>query len=165
MEYIPNTLAEVVTLNLSEDSAVTLVYNLLLCMQYLHSANVVHRDLKPQNILITSDCTVKICDFGFARSTKAPKGKLPGNKRALPMSPVAFTRFYRPPEVILKRKDYDQKADVWSFGCIVSEIIQAVLKKDDQIWKNSKVLFPGKHCYSVSPKVNEDGEVVVDTQE
>lgn len=54
---------------------------------------------------------------------------------------------------------------MWSFGCIVSEIIQAVLKKDDTVWKQPKVLFPGRHCYSVSPKVSEDGEVVVDAQE
>jgi serine/threonine protein kinase len=71
MEYIPNTLAEVVTYNLNEESALTLVYNLLLCLKYIHSANVVHRDLKPENILITSDCEVKICDFGFARSIRA----------------------------------------------------------------------------------------------
>lgn len=101
MEYIPNTLAEVVTLNLNEESAITLVYNLLLCMKYIHSANVVHRDLKPHNILITSECTVKICDFGFARSVKPPKATRTMHKRARPMSPLAFTRFYRPPEVIL----------------------------------------------------------------
>lgn len=37
-------------------------------MRYLHSANVLHRDLKPANILVNEDCSVKICDFGLARS-------------------------------------------------------------------------------------------------
>jgi mitogen-activated protein kinase 1/3 len=108
MEYIPNTLAEVVTYNLNEESALTLVHNLLLCLKYIHSANVVHRDLKPENILITSDCTVKICDFGFARSIRAVSSKSVEQRKQRDMSPCAFTRFYRPPEVILCRKDYDE---------------------------------------------------------
>lgn len=37
-------------------------------MKYLHSANVIHRDLKPANVLVNEDCSVKICDFGLARS-------------------------------------------------------------------------------------------------
>ena len=44
------------------------VYNLLCAVRYLHSANVLHRDLKPANILVNEDCSVKICDFGLARS-------------------------------------------------------------------------------------------------
>lgn len=38
-------------------------------MKYIHSCNVLHRDLKPANILINEDCTIKVCDFGLARST------------------------------------------------------------------------------------------------
>jgi mitogen-activated protein kinase 1/3 len=44
------------------------VYNLLCAVKYLHTANVLHRDLKPANILVNEDCSVKICDFGLARS-------------------------------------------------------------------------------------------------
>jgi mitogen-activated protein kinase 1/3 len=44
------------------------VYNLLCAVKYLHSANVIHRDLKPANVLVNEDCSVKICDFGLARS-------------------------------------------------------------------------------------------------
>lgn len=46
----------------------TVVYNLLCAVKYLHSANVLHRDLKPANVLVNEDCSVKICDFGLARS-------------------------------------------------------------------------------------------------
>lgn len=46
----------------------TLIYNLMCGLLYLHSAHVLHRDIKPANILINEDCTVKICDFGLARS-------------------------------------------------------------------------------------------------
>lgn len=45
-----------------------MVYNLLCAVKYLHTANVLHRDLKPANILVNEDCSVKICDFGLARS-------------------------------------------------------------------------------------------------
>ena len=45
-----------------------LVYNILCGLKFIHSAQVIHRDLKPANILLNEDCTVKICDFGLARS-------------------------------------------------------------------------------------------------
>lgn len=44
------------------------VYNLLAAVKYIHSANVLHRDMKPANVLVNEDCSVKICDFGLARS-------------------------------------------------------------------------------------------------
>jgi mitogen-activated protein kinase 1/3 len=44
------------------------VYNLFCAIKFLHSANVLHRDLKPANVLVNEDCSVKICDFGLARS-------------------------------------------------------------------------------------------------
>lgn len=46
----------------------TVVYNMICAVKYIHSADVLHRDLKPANILINEDCTVKLCDFGLARS-------------------------------------------------------------------------------------------------
>lgn len=44
------------------------MYNLLCGIKYLHDSNVLHRDLKPANVLINEDCTVKLCDYGLARS-------------------------------------------------------------------------------------------------
>jgi len=46
----------------------TVVYNIICAVKYIHSADVLHWDLKPANILINEDCTVKLCDFGLARS-------------------------------------------------------------------------------------------------
>jgi mitogen-activated protein kinase 1/3 len=46
----------------------TIVYNLLCAVKYIHSSDVIHRDLKPANILVNEDCSVKVCDFGMARS-------------------------------------------------------------------------------------------------
>lgn len=50
------------------EHAKIIFYNLLCAVNYLHSANVIHRDLKPGNILLTDQCSVKICDFGLART-------------------------------------------------------------------------------------------------
>jgi len=44
------------------------VYNLICAVKYLHTGNIIHRDLKPANVLVNEDCSVKICDFGLARS-------------------------------------------------------------------------------------------------
>lgn len=52
----------------------TLVYGILCGLKYIHSAEVLHRDLKPANILINEDCSVKICDFGLARSIEGIEG-------------------------------------------------------------------------------------------
>jgi len=52
----------------------TLIYNILVGLKYIHSADVLHRDLKPANVLINEDCSVKICDFGLARSIEGIEG-------------------------------------------------------------------------------------------
>lgn len=60
------------------------IYNLFCAVRYLHSANVLHRDLKPANILVNEDCSVKICDFGLARSIAGVESAsllLSGSKR------------------------------------------------------------------------------------
>ena len=58
---------------LSEDNVKTIVYQLLLALEYCHARRVVHRDLKPQNILIERDTLrVKLADFGLARAFKYP---------------------------------------------------------------------------------------------
>jgi mitogen-activated protein kinase 1/3 len=55
----------------------TLVYNILLGLKFIHSAEVLHRDLKPANVLINEDCSVRICDFGLARSVEGIEGAHP----------------------------------------------------------------------------------------
>ena len=52
----------------SETHVITIIYNLLVSVNFLHSANIVHRDIKPGNILIDAECGVRICDLGLSRT-------------------------------------------------------------------------------------------------
>lgn len=70
LEYAESDLKKVIksAIHLKLIHIKTVVYNLLCSVKYIHSADVLHRDLKPANILINEDCTIKLCDFGLARS-------------------------------------------------------------------------------------------------
>ena len=74
MDYMQNDLRRLLDslaegkLTIKEDHVVTIIYNILSAINYLHGSNLIHRDIKPCNILISSDCEIKICDFGLARS-------------------------------------------------------------------------------------------------
>ena len=68
-EAAPSDLRKVIRSNffLTERHIKTIMYNLLCGLKYIHSANIVHRDIKPGNVLVNQDCTAKICDLGLAR--------------------------------------------------------------------------------------------------
>ena len=70
MEYAESDLKKIIksNINLEMLHIQTIIYNLLCAIKYLHESNVLHRDLKPANVLINEDCTVKLCDYGLARS-------------------------------------------------------------------------------------------------
>ena len=77
-------------------------------MLYLKDNKIMHRDLKPQNILLQGQC-IKICDFGFAKKLSASTNFLLS---------IKGTPLYISPQIILKQK-YTYKADVWSMGIIL----------------------------------------------
>jgi len=80
-------------------------------MTYVHSRNIIHRDLKSKNLLVDESWRVKVCDFGLARTNAANR----------PMT-LCGTDDWMAPEVILGMQ-YNQKADVFSFGIVLCEII------------------------------------------
>lgn len=84
----------------------------------LHSRHWMHRDLKPDNVLITASGAVKLADFGHA--ARVPLGET-GTTRGLFFRVV--TLWYRPPELLMQARHYGPAVDMWSFGCILAELI------------------------------------------
>eukprot|EP01062_Namystynia_karyoxenos_P032958 TRINITY_DN24271_c0_g1_i2.p1 TRINITY_DN24271_c0_g1~~TRINITY_DN24271_c0_g1_i2.p1 ORF type:complete len:363 (+),score=107.00 TRINITY_DN24271_c0_g1_i2:101-1189(+) len=97
------------------------VYQALRGLKYIHSADILHRDLKPGNLLVNGECDLLICDFGLARGYDQQD-----------LTDYVVTRWYRPPELLLLATDYTAAVDIWSIGCIFVEMI------------TRQTLFPGK---------------------
>ncbi|EEB09351.1 CMGC/MAPK protein kinase Pmk1 [Schizosaccharomyces japonicus yFS275] len=94
------------------------IYQILCGLKYIHSANVIHRDLKPGNLLVNADCELKICDFGLARGFSDNPDENAGF-----MTEYVATRWYRAPEIMLSFSSYHKGIDVWSVGCILAELL------------------------------------------
>lgn len=77
------------------------IYQILCGLKYIHSANVLHRDLKPGNLLVNADCELKICDFGLARGFSMDPEENAGY-----MTEYVATRWYRAPEIMLSFQSY-----------------------------------------------------------
>uniref|UniRef100_A0A2K6RC68 Mitogen-activated protein kinase 13 n=1 Tax=Rhinopithecus roxellana TaxID=61622 RepID=A0A2K6RC68_RHIRO len=156
MPFMQTDLQKIMGMEFSEEKIQYLVYQMLKGLKYIHSAGVVHRDLKPGNLAVNEDCELKILDFGLARHANAE------------MTGYVVTRWYRAPEVILSWMHYNQTGqwsaperavlgpsghlvlidcqapdspgdtsppsavDIWSVGCIMAEML------------TGKTLFKGK---------------------
>jgi len=103
---------------ISDDHVQYFSMQLLTGIAYLHRCNVVHRDLKPGNILVDRNCRLKICDFGLARSCVKSADK--DSQQLLTM--YVTTRWYRAPELLCFSSTYGSAVDMWSVGCIIAEL-------------------------------------------
>ena len=122
-EYMDTDLHKVIYSKqpLSDSHYQYFIYQLIAGVNYLHSANVIHRDLKPQNILVNKDCQIKICDFGLGRGLpEEGEGTDDGSGN---LTEYVTTRWYRAPEVILCPSQYSKAMDIWSIGCIFAELM------------------------------------------
>ncbi|KAK2495869.1 hypothetical protein MC885_006824 [Smutsia gigantea] len=127
------------------------LFQLLQGVNFCHSHRVIHRDLKPQNLLINELGAIKLADFGLARAFGVPlrtythevlwdkgeRSSAKGVTRAVSHLKAVFlptqvvTLWYRAPEILLGSKFYSTAVDVWSIGCIFAEMV------------TRKALFPG----------------------
>ncbi|KAL7718224.1 Cyclin-dependent kinase 2 [Entamoeba marina] len=92
-----------------------IIHQILQGLAFCHYHQILHRDIKPQNILINQSGTVKLCDFGLARLTTL-------NERQFTSEVV--TLWYRAPEVLLGATTYDGSIDIWSTAAIFGELIK-----------------------------------------
>ncbi|KAM5308690.1 cyclin-dependent kinase 3 isoform 2-T2 [Glossophaga mutica] len=98
------------------------LFQLLQGVSFCHSHRVIHRDLKPQNLLINELGAIKLADFGLARAFGVPLRTY---------THEVVTLWYRAPEILLGSKFYSTAVDIWSIGCIFAEMMTC------------KALFPG----------------------
>jgi len=101
---------------------------ILLGVQALHSVGILHRDLKPGNVLVSRDCRVRITDFGLSRcvaglAADAARADAADDAKN-PLTEYVVTRWYRCPEVLLApHLPYSTAVDCWSVGCILGEML------------------------------------------
>ena len=99
-----------------------LLFQLIRGIAYCHQQKILHRDLKPQNLLINREGELKLADFGLARSFGIPVRSY---------THEVVTLWYRAPDVLMGSKRYTTTVDIWSIGCILAEM------------HNGRPLFPG----------------------
>lgn len=89
------------------------VRELLIALSYIHKQQVIHRDIKAANILITNEGKVQLCDFGVAAQLSA---------QSVRRNTIVGTPYWMAPEVIMEGTSYDVKVDIWSLGITIYEI-------------------------------------------
>jgi len=123
-EYVDRTLLDDLEKNeygLEMTMAKEYLWQILSAVEFCHSRQVIHRDVKPENILVSKEGVVKLCDFGFARIV----ANCPEH------TDYVATRWYRAPELLVGDTSYGKPVDVWAIGCLYSEML------------NAEPLFPG----------------------
>ncbi|XP_041822615.1 cyclin-dependent kinase 15 [Chelmon rostratus] len=117
-EYVQTDLAQYMSQHpggLHSHNVRIFMFQLLRALCYIHSRRILHRDLKPQNLLISYLGELKMADFGLARAKSIPSQTF---------SSEVVTLWYRPPDVLLGSTDYSTALDIWGAGCIFIEMLQ-----------------------------------------
>lgn len=173
MEYIPYTLSQVIQNFMLPESLVKgFMLMLLRGLAHLHELGIIHRDIKPQNLLISNSGILKICDLGLCRilPEKIPtqpqigtNGNFPNSilnsitnlnssLNSVSSSPVdethawtlqVGTHYYRAPELLFGDRGYTEAIDIWAAGCVMAELL------------NGEPLFPGVGDLELIGRISE----------
>lgn len=114
-EYCDRTVLDELVANpkgVPEPMIKKITYQVLKAVEFCHNHNCIHRDVKPENILITKQNVVKLCDFGFARVLSPNEN----------FTEYVATRWYRAPELLVGDTQYSTPVDVWAIGCVFCEL-------------------------------------------
>ncbi|MEW5303357.1 MAG: hypothetical protein WDW36_006058 [Sanguina aurantia] len=151
MEFVPCNLLELLEAQpggMDREAVRLIMFQLCTTITFIHSKNVVYRDIKPENLLVDERGRIKLCDFGFARY-------LP--RADEPLTDYVATRWYRAPELLLgppfKQDDvnvqymYNHGIDIWAIGCLMGELFdgEPLFPGDsdlDQMYRIQQVLGP-----------------------
>eukprot|EP00002_Diphylleia_rotans_P025553 TRINITY_DN5052_c0_g1_i4.p1 TRINITY_DN5052_c0_g1~~TRINITY_DN5052_c0_g1_i4.p1 ORF type:complete len:378 (-),score=61.92 TRINITY_DN5052_c0_g1_i4:359-1492(-) len=140
-EYMDTDLHAVIRANILEEiHKQYIIYQCLRALKFMHTGDLLHRDMKPSNLLLNAECHVKIADFGLARSIAGlenPSGASPV------LTDYVATRWYRAPEILMGSTKYTRGVDMWSVGCILGELL------------GGKPMFPGTSTLNQLDKVIE----------
>lgn len=111
----------------------SVMYQTLKAIDFMHERHFIHRDVKPENILLAEANHVKVCDFGFCRLL---------SKAEEPLTDYVATRWYRSPELLLTPR-YGKPVDMWSLGCVLGEMIDGnpMFPGDDFFDQLSRIYF------------------------
>lgn len=114
MDYMETDLRSVLMSGqpLIEEHLQYFTYQILRGLDCIHSVGVLHRDLTPSNILLNTNCDVKICDFGLAKQAT----------NDVELTDYVVMRWYRAPELIMEDVHYGPAIDTWACGCILGEM-------------------------------------------
>lgn len=124
-------------------------YQILAGLCYCHCHRIIHRDMKPENLLLNKIGYIKICDFGLARAFTIPLRNY---------THEVVTLWYRAPEILLGSKYYSLPIDIWSVGCIIAQMVtrQPLFPGDseiDELYKIFKIL--GTPTEAIWPEVTQ----------
>lgn len=190
--YLPQDLHALLhATRLTPTSRKHILRDLFTALAHLHSRGIIHRDIKPTNILLPSPSgPALLADFGIAWSPSDPSSE-PADAKILDVG----TTCYRPPELLFGKSQYDEKLDLWAAGCVAAQVVclngktlfdagdlgselaliksvfQTLGTPDEEVWPEAKempdwgkmhfVRYPGKRWEEILPGGSEEGRDLV----
>lgn len=146
-EYMEHDISALVEskIQFTQGEIKNIMKQILTGIAYLHSNNIIHRDIKSANILLNNNGVVKLGDFGLARTI------CPLPQRNKLYSGNVVTIWYRPPELLLGMKNYDLKVDMWSIGCVFAELLMG-----EPIFKGNNEKEQVQEIFTICGSPNEN---------